>query len=525
MKRINVTVCLFLLLSALIFKGCSGDSKAHQIVQTLNSIRDLYNIDAIKKMNLGDLKWVKDRSSILEDGTLLLEGNFISGTWETISKDDLDNGRIDNTVSLSVTHPVKLYIPPGYPELPNVGYGAMIALQTEKEFNNIDVDHEKIFVKPAIEEGIPVIIHANYDTLWLGRGYNGANELMSASARLMMLRGDATVENMRLLLLYSYIRENLMAITLMQRLLEAEGGHLNKGVIAHGGSKQGFANWLQAMVDDRVKVSVPINIQLQDYIAGTERYITDWGCNEATECTSGFTVEDRLDMRDWILNTETGQIFNNIYDISVQQDLLFPQFFVVSSDVTSPGHHDCQFPLGADSSFLKGLKREWRGFRTIDSTADDDAYWTSKVDPRFEYMWRASIKELINPSDWIKVVDVKTEHITSSELKISAFLENYHNSPKVTLWYASSTNRAWNDLEQVNSWKYRSMVRDNDVWLITVDVPLDKEWAYFVEVEDADESGQTRIDASPVEFFNEFPMEQCTLKRQKRPLVSGRTAP
>ena len=64
MKSIGVPIGLFLLLSVHIFKGCSGDSKEYHIAQTLNSIRDLYNIDAIKKMDLGDLQWVEEKTNI-----------------------------------------------------------------------------------------------------------------------------------------------------------------------------------------------------------------------------------------------------------------------------------------------------------------------------------------------------------------------------------------------------------------------------------------------------------------------------
>lgn len=479
----------------------------------VNSIKDLYDIKTIKQMSLEDLQWKETSRTVLKNGTLRIEGTFVSGTWETISNDDLANGLMGNTKMVNLVHPIKLFIPPGYPNIPTVGYGAVVALQGSASYDT-KVNHEKIFAKPAIQAGIPILIHSTFDSLWLNRGFAGSNELMSASVKLMMMKDVPTIENLRLCLIYAYVLEDLTAITLMQRLLEVEGGHMNVGVIAQGGSKQGWANWLLGVVDDRVKVSVPINMQLQDFITGIGRYETDWGCQNVVGCGDGFSAMDRLAGLEWMLSSEAGRDFYRVYGVSNQQDLLFPEFYVVASDVTSPGHHDCQFPLGADSVFLNGLIKPWRGFRLTDAAPEDDAYWTSKADPKFILMWQAALKKLIQPQtiEWTKVIGVTMEPVFPAGLKVSATVTHNNPNPIVKLWYAPSANRMWNDEEQSNSWRSALMTMENGAWSKTfADIPLNKMWAYYVEVEDVGEDGLTRIDASAVEFFNDnvFPQLQC----------------
>ena len=67
-----------------------------------------------------------------------------------------------------------------------------------------------------------------------------------------------------------------MANTLFQRLVEAEGGSLER-IGAWGGSKEGQSLWTLAAIDDRLDVVGPGGMFYQDMHALADAYRREWG--------------------------------------------------------------------------------------------------------------------------------------------------------------------------------------------------------------------------------------------------------
>jgi hypothetical protein len=394
-----------------------------------------YDLASIQNMSLEALNWSEvdidgdgsARENITFNGKSILkiEGNFSSGPFTTVPKSALQAGNVTETLTVVQWHAVFLYVPDGYPNVSGAGYGAFAHIHNVPSPE--DVAEYEPFVLAFVDRfEVPIFLVGNYKQNWESFGYSSQDEMLYTSILATLLRHEATGEALKMTSMYCLVRENLMATTLMVRLLEGLGGNLSKGLLSEGGSKQGYARWLLGMLDHRITMIQADMMQIQDMRRGWAHYVKDWGIPPYEWANYSSQVASVLiSLWECIMATaeepeSVGALLYQVWDIHSQRHFLSHlKLISITGDVGLQGMHDgTYFPLGAETYFLDALDFvEWRYGRALPEEYQPDRQTLNVL---------SALAQLadFNLSRWPKVARVDAElsrkNTTTNYLNLSA---------------------------------------------------------------------------------------------------------
>lgn len=249
---------------------------------------------------------------------------------------------------------------------------------------------------------------------------------------------------------------DMVALTLLQRIVAQERGVNIREFASAGGSKEGQSHWILGAVDDRVAVLAPGGLYWHDTREMLERYRKDWNWRfpwkggdkpEWDGLRSLFQTLWKLS--DWILSTEAGQLVarTTTDPASWYSDVHARQVVIFGDLGLTPGQHDGPWPFWAENKPLSSFKHPaWRYVRIYDGSG---ALMDEKgIDEMGLSLLPQLADALVNDSRLpdTPVVDVKT--IAARQVQIRV---NVHFAPglahEVLVLYAMSAERGLRDRE------------------------------------------------------------------------------
>jgi len=521
-----------------------------------------YDIDTIKNMTLQDLNWtVKD---IDGDGNAtwyinyttpggenktitVIEGTFggkdaLGGdTYTMVPREYLMQGDVNHTKTIHLLHGAILLLPDGYPNCTGLGYG--IFVNTHEVPSLQDPMFRAIAMAVVDTYDTPILLAGEFEQNWESFNYTGGQDTITFPSLLTVLYSkNITADTLKMFYIYPLIRMNLMAHTLFYRLVEQYGGNLDYGIMSEGASKQGYARWMVAMLDDRVKVAECDWMQIEDIYNSTRRYLWDWGRPPIDNSTGWANYSNQIEtlmsnLGDYIeigmkSNDPKMNLVYEIWDIYHQAHLLKNKSFMITITGSAgmggykngeyeTDHDGTYFPIGAETNFLKKLTSvgvEWRYGRDpacIGSPSAPDLQESRMIQNLFA---SADMLMLGDPTKWPKVENVSVSltdiNVTHQYMNITATIKYPQSNMSVILWYAANSDRRWNDPEHTSGiykWTNISMVKvDNTTYRASVIIRKDLMYGYWVECSVPGRElpiiGPSRwYDASPIEVVHEYP--------------------
>lgn len=205
--------------------------------------------------------------------------------------------------------------------------------------------------------GVPVMVHGwAADVVAVVDGKSFHSTQFDLMARLLAEQiehaEDLPLDGRYLVGTSALTKGDMVAITVLQRMVERELGVTIDEVGSLGISKEGQSHWLLAAVDDRVAVSAPGGAYAEsasDLIAG---YRDDWSCQLRGGAPPEFIEVWRL--FDWVLTTPAGELVDRVSSPSRWTDQIMSRHLLISGDLGVPslGQHDVPWPQLAENRFL-----------------------------------------------------------------------------------------------------------------------------------------------------------------------------
>ena len=453
------------------------------------SIRDLYDLAALKSMTLADLKWVVEEEYTTDEKVTVLVGSWSGGMFDTFDSDG-------NRRQIELQEKAALYLPPGYPETPNQGKGFVYAVH-----NASSVLKESGSPLCNVFR-VPILYHGEKPVDWKSLGFASRGDLsQSSGTNLVTVNTCELVSLTRGNFGHILARTDSMAITLLQRVAEERGGTVDK-VGLKGFSKEGAACWRASAVDDRIEVANPGGSHKEDKFYALRYQAESWGCEEGAPMAE--KVKGGLMLLDWSENTPAGAVYAGVFSTENYKHLLYPRFVLINGDVTRYNMHDGgHFALGCESSFLERFtERPWRYDRKPNNR---ETALTTKLQALLieNLLAGPGAEDELYP----KVVE------TGLQLDgVSILARARASSPTdaVRLWWSWSEDRVWNDRENAE-WTPVEMNFNGDHWVsqwVDTGVPEEMVIGWYVEAENKatfEVPGGApyhfkRRDTSPVEF-------------------------
>jgi hypothetical protein len=468
------------------------------------SIRDLLNWDAMHDWTLEQLDWKENQRMTLPSGVTVIQGTWNAGPFTTFNAER-------NVQTIHLEEAATLYLPPNLSDsaaIPGIVQGVHVEGHVSRK--------SSLAKSLAKHMHVAVIRHGgmakNYESL----GFSGRQPLagnMLKYAQVLNRNGfvDPITANFGLFL----AKVNVLALTLLDRILEEEGSDLGDAAIT-GGSKEGYAAWIVSAVDARIHISMPGNFQLHDFITGFEAYEKNSGCGEAetdalyrscvTTGAGGLNIRQLTEFKNWLVHTTSGQLYNDLFSPSSFVDLLYPNDILLYGDAGICGMHDGDnYTPGAETPFLESFtQREWRyDRRNVDHTED-------------------GIQQRLVNLAWALTHDASISHIpkvqwASASVNGSSFSITAHIAPTpnaVKLWYSYSEDREFDDPDN-RAWASLPMSFNDGHWYSEwIACPPGSQLGWYVEAEDEIVIKKNRIvlrDASPVKFLFDLPPLQCDM--------------
>lgn len=324
------------------------------------SPRDLFDLQAIKALTLGDLAW-KATGTRHENGVTIVFGDWSGGVLATYDPTGVP-------VDVPLREAAALYVPDGYPATANPALGLVYAAHYP---SSVDAPNAVVIARHF---GMPVLYHGEYPN-WRQAGYADRSAITQATGTHLMRENRCyPVDFVRGNFPHALARTDMRAITLLQRLVELRGGAVQK-VALRGFSKEGAGAWLAFLVDDRIEVGIPGGAQGEDPITSNQFLEAINGCASGDPLQE--TVQAAVDSLQWRLGTPAGAAATNLLATAQNQGLLNPRVLLIDGDVGMYNMHDGShgMPAGGESAFLDGLTaRPWRYVRkpTLEQGADQD---------------------------------------------------------------------------------------------------------------------------------------------------------
>ena len=469
------------------------------------SIRELIDWDSLHDFTLEELGWIETNRETLSSGVIVINGNWSGGPFTTF------NG-MGEVQTINMEEAAAIYLPPNITatRIPGIVEAAHVEglVTGRSETAEFIAEHLKI----------AVIRHGERARDWQSLGLIGRDVLIRKMLKYAQVLNcgtliDPITANFGLFL----GKVNVLALTLLDRLIEEAGSDLGDAAI-RGGSKEGYATWIVSAVDSRIDVAMPGHFQLEDFITGFGAYEKASGCGEEesspqyrsciTTGAAGLSIRELTKFKDWLLDSTVGQLYNNLFSPSSFIDLLYPKNVLIYGDVGVCGLHDGNyFTPGAETPFLENFtQRGWRyNRRNINDTEAD-------LEKRLIVLaW-----VLTQDSSIADIPKVQSASALIDGSSFSIFANILPDPIAVMVWWSYSQDREFNDPDNPK-WVSQAMSFVDGGWRSEwIQAPAGNLVGWYVEAESEIIIDNVSIivrDASPIRFlYDELPPLKCTPK-------------
>lgn len=488
-----------------------------------------------------------------DDCTETAEDPIYKNSYRMIKKVDMLSGNYGEEYleTIYMEYFATLFYPVGFDTL-SPGYGCLVTHNRHQRGADDYAFENDTWAGDIVSGyGIPVLLHGLERSSWdfdpelepEDGDYIAQDEIMSASFLYIATHAydDIAYEDRKEILRsyweYALVRENIMAVTLAKEALlrVAGGGNPIAHVMTQGGSKQGLANYLAAMIDDRIDVISVGGDHLQDLVEGCAHYYLDWDFHEywwrpkenLYRYYNSLAKQRMVAMEVFLTCNpgEIGDLFLKAFDIKPQlHSLKDLDFLLITGDVGSYGNHDAQFALGAENPFWDDLYDsgiEWRYLRDFRYGVDYLEYPEEEIKRgkrRYSYGTLETAHRMGAGDDfstWPKITGFNG-NLDGDKLIVDATASGIFD--RIDLWYVESTDRSFNDPENSSLldaeylWKKLPMIENSGTFTAAVENITENEYAYFVEAVQKATAGEDTIyvDSSRIGFL-----------QQKEPVASG----
>lgn len=463
------------------------------------SPREFFDLSAIKAMTLKDLGW-KSTGSRHENGVTVYFGDWSGGTFLGYTPEG-------EPVDVPLREAAALYIPDGYPGTANPTLGLVYAAHgTDKVDGVVPANIARRF-------GMPVLYHGEYPN-WLKAGYPTRGDINQATnGHLARVNACTPVDFVRGNFPLALARTDMLAITLLQRLVEVGGGAVQK-VALRGFSKEGNAAWLAFLIDDRIEVGIPGGYHLED----RDQWVGFW--EAALGCEPGSPrqqeIQGIVNGLEWRRRTPAGAAMKNRLGITENVPLFYPRVFLIDGDVGMYNMHDGSYNMSAgdESAFLDSfVSRPWRYVRkaTVEAGADgedgDETSTTAVPVLGAELLVAGPGSEARLYPDILQATAV----LTGNRFVVTARATSIAQAARV--WWTWSTDMEFNDVAQ-EPWRSVPMTASGGgVWTSPpIDVPPGTVVGWYAEVGNSATVGgsvSTRTHAAPIRFLRSTLPKDC----------------
>jgi hypothetical protein len=470
---------------------------------------EAFDLERIAAATLAELQW-REVASRTDSGVEIVDGEWSPGTY---TGPRAGGGPLE---TIRMKSAARLYRP-----VAAAGPVPVIVVAAHHTF--LIPESEAYHLQIAGQLGVALLVHGEspddaaalgYDTTtgaW--RGLMVDEGLASLTARNACAAVDLVTSNYP----YALARTNLLALTLAERLLEAEGMPAGEAGL-FGTSKEGFATWIASAADARIRVAAPGAFQRLD-LQALSTYEENSGCGPNGASTV-VDVPALLAMRDWMASTPEGAAAARILLVSEFVADLHPEFLSLNGDVGMSGWHDgIFFTIGTDTHFLDGLSaRPWRYDR-----------WAGPGDAPAERFPRqlallarvlTSPERAVEVAGWVRLATATAVDLGEAGLAFTATVQADPDVAHVRLRWAESPDRELNDADQAE-WNTVEMVPSGQTGEYVTPAPIvpspGSQVAWFAEVEESvavESTPLARLDAS-----------QIRLARPLAPLSCGTVIP
>jgi hypothetical protein len=465
------------------------------------TIRELFAWDDMHDHTLDELGWTETSRAVLPNGVTVIRGGWDAGPFTTFNQEG-------NLQTIRLAETAAVYLPPhAYNEqtIP----GIVNPVHVEEYVTG----HYGVAAELAAHFRVAVIRHGgkaeNCQNLGLAnRGKLIKNMLTYAQYLNNNELADPITANFGLFL----GKVNVLALTLLDRILEQEGCDLGDAAIM-GGSKEGYAAWIASAVDSRIKMTMLGHFQLHDYITGFSAYEENSGCGEEeagsqyrtciTTGPGGLTIRELTRFRDWLVNSPGGSAYNALFSPSSFVDLSYPENILFFGDVGACGMHDGHyFSPGAETPFLEGFsQRAWRYDRSNMTRPCNLSQLMANL------VW-----SLVHHASIAHIPKIQSAWASVSGLAFTIYADISPEPAEVRLWFSYSDDREFDDPDNP-AWMSLPMVFSDGYWRSEwIACPAGNQVGWYVEAEDNIMIGNSKIpvrDASPIRFLHELPPLKC----------------
>jgi hypothetical protein len=355
----------------------AGAAPAAADPTTYDSPRDLpyYDIKWAKALSLSDMNVLVTRDQ--QDGYDILTVEFAAFDQPFATPKGVQNIRWRQRAVL--------VLPPAALKAgPNVANKALAYNVHDVPFGEKTSPRSYVGINLSIAKafGIPVMVHGwvpDFMKEIVGESYHGTQETIM---RALLKAGIESAKDMPWDGRYLFngnplVKGDMVALTLLQRLVKQERGTDVTELASMGNSKEGASHWTLGAVDDRIKVLAPGGCYWQDTAGILDHYSKDlnWRMpwKSAREPAYG-SVDDLFNTfykyADWITSTEAGSVMARTTTDSVNwYDKIYAKHLVVFGDIgLVPGQHDGPWPFWAENEPLSKMKHpSWRYVRIYDA--------------------------------------------------------------------------------------------------------------------------------------------------------------
>jgi hypothetical protein len=457
---------------------------------------DVLDMETVKALTTEQLCWSVTSETRAADGVAMIDGTFSGGPFSTFNADG-------NLTTIGLHERAVIFLPPGISADPPVK-GFVHARQKETSLSG-DVAQA---AQDIAAQGVAVLLHGEEARDWETLGLGGREPMEAAAMSALMATNpceftDLATGNFPLAL----VRTNLMAITLLSRVLESRGATLGD-VALKGGSKEGQATWIASAMDDRITVAAPANNHGEDPLENSAAAEADWGCETPPNADANYPQESLLTFRNWLRDTPAGQVILDLASVPRFETDLKPRIFLISGDVCLVDMHDgIFFTPGAETSFLESFSRPYRYDRRALNEADGGE---GNTDLTIRIMAITAGVLANGDEDAIpKVVSASLEE-SGSRIRVRTTVAPAPDT--VRLWWNHSEDRPFDDPGQ-SIWQNVAMTQSGSEWISSwVDPPAVEAIAWYVEAEKSVTLGGYEFpqrDANPIRFIRRQAALSC----------------
>lgn len=463
-----------------------------------------FDLGAIKAASLETLGFVTTSDTTV-DGVRMLDGTFSPGTYVGPVA---DGSHVETIVMKSRARVF----------FPAAATGALPILVHAAHLDTLVPTLEVAHRELVTGLGIAVVVHGELSDDWVTLGYaptaDGRGHLTNDGlAWLVYHNACALTDLLTGNYGYALAKTNMLALSLGARVLESVGNSAG-GAALYGASKEGFATWICAAVDDRLIVAAPGRFHRQD-LEGLAMLAKNSGCGP-NGASATVDVPATLTALDWFANSAAGRTAARLMVVADFAVDLKPEALVINSDLGMWWQHDgIFFTAGDDTHFLDSFAaKPFRHERYFETTQGSPEPGQAAELGKLGHLLSTG-SPAVALAAW-PTIEAATATDTGAAISFSVRVKSDPDVTHVRIYGTYSPDRELNDSDQA-TWTALELAPEtagSRTWVgqAAAVPPAGNEIAWYAEVEETIAAGGRsfpRRHVTPIRFLRERPALSC----------------